>query len=393
MFLVGFRRQMVRILFLPRARQPPVPSRRRVVRCAARRNRQSRSRRPSLEGGSKGYIVLSLRETESPLAGASSSRTMARWFRSEDMAYVSIIVNEDAAHTCISDLGKLGMIQFTDLNPELTAFQRRYVAYIKRIDELERKLAFFGEEVKKFDLKVASAGTVESFVQSSSAQGVGGGAEAKSVLGGQALLQKLEADLEALESHLVELNTYNERLTSEYNEKASEGGRGYVELQEVLLKTKGLFAAEMPHMQVEEQSMGARRYQDVERGSVQVSGGGVQPTRESDMKFSYIAGVVGADDRSRFERQLFRTTRGNCYVRFAEIEQPISDPTTGEHVMKLVFIIFYKAAAIESKIKKICEAFRAKRYDLPEMDDGEGVKKLMYDNYGEMHDARVVLLK
>ena len=30
---------------------------------------------------------------------------------------------------------------------------------------------------------------------------------------------------------------------------------------------------------------------------------------------------------------------------------------------------------------------------MPEMDDGEGVKKLMYDNYGEMHDARVVLLK
>lgn len=61
---------------------------------------------------------------------------------------MSIIVNEDAAHTCISDLGKLGMIQFTDLNPELTAFQRRYVAYIKRIDELERKLSFFGEEVR-----------------------------------------------------------------------------------------------------------------------------------------------------------------------------------------------------------------------------------------------------
>lgn len=70
--------------------------------------------------------------------------------------------------------------------------------------------------MKKFDLKVASAGTVESFVQSSSAQG---GMESKSVLGGQALLQKLEADLEALESHLLELNTYNERLTSEYNEK------------------------------------------------------------------------------------------------------------------------------------------------------------------------------
>lgn len=72
---------------------------------------------------------------------------MARWFRSEDMAYVSIIVNEDAAHSCIADLGRLGTIQFTDLNPELTAFQRRYVTYMKRIDELERKLSFFGEQV------------------------------------------------------------------------------------------------------------------------------------------------------------------------------------------------------------------------------------------------------
>lgn len=306
---------------------------------------------------------------------------MAKWFRSEDMAYVSIIVNEDAAHTCISDLGKLGMIQFTDLNPDLTAFQRRYVAYIKRIDELERKLSFFGEEVKKFDLKVASAGTIESFVQAPS-----GTKDAQ--LGGQALLQKLEADLEALESHLVELNTYNERLTSEYNEK--------VELQEVLLKTKGLFAAEVPQMRLEEQQMGVRRYQDVERGgSVQggPSAAAAQPNRDADMKFSYIAGVLDADDRSRFERQLFRTTRGNCYVRFAAIDNPISDPSTGESVLKLVFIVFYKAAAIEAKIKKICDAFKARRYDLPDMDDGESVKRLMYDNYGEMHDARVVLLK
>lgn len=73
------------------------------------------------------------------------------------------------------------------------------------------------------------------------------------------------------------------------------------------------------------------------------------------MKFSYMAGVVGADDRSRFERQLFRTTRGNCYVRFAEIEQPISDPTTGEHVMKLVFIIFYKVRSFFCVVL-FCEA-------------------------------------
>jgi hypothetical protein len=40
---------------------------------------------------------------------------MARWFRSEPMEYISLIVNEDAAHDCLADLGKLGVIQFTDV--------------------------------------------------------------------------------------------------------------------------------------------------------------------------------------------------------------------------------------------------------------------------------------
>jgi vacuolar-type H+-ATPase subunit I/STV1 len=41
---------------------------------------------------------------------------MSRWFRSEPMEYISLIVNEDAAHDCLGDLGKLGVIQFTDVS-------------------------------------------------------------------------------------------------------------------------------------------------------------------------------------------------------------------------------------------------------------------------------------
>lgn len=44
--------------------------------------------------------------------------TMARWFRSEPMEYISLIVNEDAAHDCLADLGNLGVIQFTDVSQE-----------------------------------------------------------------------------------------------------------------------------------------------------------------------------------------------------------------------------------------------------------------------------------
>jgi V-type H+-transporting ATPase subunit a len=41
---------------------------------------------------------------------------MAKWFRSEPMEYISLIMNEDAAHDCLGDLGKLGVIQFTDVS-------------------------------------------------------------------------------------------------------------------------------------------------------------------------------------------------------------------------------------------------------------------------------------
>ena len=41
---------------------------------------------------------------------------MAKWFRSEPMEYISLILNEDAAHDCLADLGKMGILQFTDVS-------------------------------------------------------------------------------------------------------------------------------------------------------------------------------------------------------------------------------------------------------------------------------------
>ena len=35
----------------------------------------------------------------------------------------------------------------------------------------------------------------------------------------------------------------------------------------------------------------------------------------------------------------------------------------------MVFVIFYKSATIEKKIIKICDAFAARRYPVPDLDD------------------------
>jgi len=293
---------------------------------------------------------------------------MARWFRSEPMEYISLIVNEDAAHDCLGELGSLGVIQFTDLNPELTPFQRRYVSYVKRCDELERKLRFFTGECEKFKLGLASAGTVEGFLST-------GGLHKET---GAQILEGLEVELDGYESQLRELNSYSEKLTSEYNAK--------VELQEVLEKARLFFMADAPRLAVSEL---AAAHAEAKSGGLMEEG----ESRENDMRFSSITGVVDTAERGRFERMMFRATRGNIYIRTAQIAQPITDPESGQLTDKCVFIVFFKSQAIEKKLKQICDAFSANRYTLPDMDDSPAVDRMLTDNAQELVDARTVLLK
>jgi V-type H+-transporting ATPase subunit a len=143
---------------------------------------------------------------------------MGSWWRSEEMTYVSILFSEEAASACITELGELGCLQFTDLNPELTPFQRRYVSFIKRCDEIERRIRYVHGEVKKMGVPVQPAGAPLNFAQSSH------GDEAASTQ----LLETLESRLEQQETQLLELVKYSNKLTEEYSMKVREGERGWI---------------------------------------------------------------------------------------------------------------------------------------------------------------------
>jgi V-type H+-transporting ATPase subunit a len=196
------------------------------------------------------------------------------------------------------------------------------------------------------------------------------------------LLESLEVELEGYESQLKELNAYSEKLTREYNEK--------VELQEVLEKARRFFMTDAPRLAVSELS-GGRKGTGSNQGLL--AGAHDVEARDLDMRFSSITGVVSTDEKVRFERMIFRATRGNCYVRFAPIKQPITDPETGSLIEKCVFIVFFKSLAIETKLKKICDAFLAHRYSLPDMDDAPSVDRMLTENAQELVDSRTVLLK
>jgi V-type H+-transporting ATPase subunit a len=161
---------------------------------------------------------------------------------------------------------------------------------------------------------MTSAGTIDNFLE---APTVVAGETPKG--SGTQLLESLENELVGYESQLRELNSYSEKLTIEYNEK--------VELQEVLEKARRFFMIDAPRLAVSEltsESPGGN-----EQGLLDA-----ESRPDLDMRFSSITGVVASEEKSRFERMIFRATRGNCYVRFAPIKQPITDPESGVMVEK-----------------------------------------------------------
>lgn len=52
------------------------------------------------------------------------------------------------------------------------------------------------------------------------------------------------------------------------------------------------------------------------------------------VKLGFITGLVPRQKSMAFERILFRATRGNVFLRQAVVEDPVTDPISGEKVSK-----------------------------------------------------------
>jgi V-type H+-transporting ATPase subunit a len=301
------------------------------------------------------------------------------------MTFVSVIVSEEAAGASIRELGTLGCLQFTDLNPDLTPFQRRFVQYIKRCDEIERKIRYCHSEVKKMNVPVQSAGSVEHFVGTGDASG-------EAMTNSAYILEHLEEKLEPFEQQLLELNRYSTKLTEEYNHK--------VEYHHLLVKSRKFLgeATDIESMDRQDavvsdtDNTGLMMSSFAGAGADSEFGLPVPGYQGDDMVFSNIAGVLPSADKVRFERMIYRATRGNCYVRFSALSGKAVD-AYGEHIDKMCFIIFYKSAAIETKIKKICDAFCANRYDLRNLHRPVDLQNQQELNHRSMVEAKTVLDK
>ncbi|CAG5052629.1 unnamed protein product [Parnassius apollo] len=140
---------------------------------------------------------------------------MGSLFRSEEMTLCQLFLQSEAAYACVSELGELGLVQFRDLNPDVNAFQRKFVNEVRRCDEMERKLRYLEKEIRRDGIPMLEIpGECPEAPQPRE-------------------MIDLEATFEKLENELREVNQNAEALKRNYLE--------LTELKHILRKTQVFF--------------------------------------------------------------------------------------------------------------------------------------------------------
>jgi V-type H+-transporting ATPase subunit a len=251
---------------------------------------------------------------------------MGSLFRSEAMQLSQLFLQSESAYNTVAELGELGLVQFRDLNPDVNAFQRKFINEVRRCDEMQRKLRYLEKEIKKDNIPMLETGDNLEAPQ-------------------QKDMMDLEATFEKLESELKEVNSNAEVLKKSYLELS--------ELRHILKRTQQFFD-EMQDSAIADDSIQLLCEEGMRAGG------------QTQMRLAFVAGVILRERLPAFERMLWRVCRGNVFLRQAEIDAALEDPHTGDNVYKSVFIIFFQGEQLRSRVKKICEGFRASLYPCPE---------------------------
>uniref|UniRef100_A0A1I8GDG4 V-type proton ATPase subunit a n=1 Tax=Macrostomum lignano TaxID=282301 RepID=A0A1I8GDG4_9PLAT len=253
---------------------------------------------------------------------------MGDLFRSQEMTLCQLFLQAEAAYACVSELGELGLVQFRDLKPDTNAFQRKFVNEIRRCDEMERKLRYLEKEIRKDGIPILDTGDNPEAPNPRE-------------------MVDLEATLEKLENELREVNAYAESLKKNFLE--------LTELKHILRKTQTFFEEALHDQHMTEEAVGLMTEEGMMAGG-----------QAAGLRLQSVAGVILRERLPAFERMLWRVCRGNVFLKQAEIDTALEDPATGDKVLKSVFIIFFQGEQLKTRVKKICEGFRATLYPCPD---------------------------
>uniref|UniRef100_A0A672QHC4 V-type proton ATPase subunit a n=1 Tax=Sinocyclocheilus grahami TaxID=75366 RepID=A0A672QHC4_SINGR len=222
-------------------------------------------------------------------------------FRSEEMCLVQLFLQAGSAYNCVSELGELGLVEFRDLNPNVNAFQRKFVSEVRRCEELEKTFKYLEQEISR-SICPPLKGPLPTATPIPSAP------------------QPRE---------LLSIEEESERLARELREVRGERRRS--RLNEYLLFQKGYHVTLIMLL--------------------------------TSFLHSFVTGVVHPWKVPAFERLLWRACRGYIIVDFWEMGERLEAPDTGEMIKWTVFVISFWGEQIGQKVKKICDCFHTHTFE------------------------------
>ncbi|XP_043094532.1 V-type proton ATPase 116 kDa subunit a3 isoform X2 [Puntigrus tetrazona] len=252
-------------------------------------------------------------------------------FRSEEMCLVQLFLQAGSSYNCVSELGELGLVEFRDLNPNVNAFQRKFVSEVRRCEELEKTFKYLEQEISR-SLYPPLKGPLPTSTPIPSAP------QPRELL-------SIEEESERLARELREVSRNRDSLRNQLTQLSQYRG---VLKQSILLPT-----SQVPPPTLENTALLDSR---------------------QDIRLSFVTGVVHPWKVPAFERLLWRACRGYIIVDFWEMEERLEVPDTGEMIQWTVFVISFWGEQIGQKVKKICDCFHTHTFVYPEgLEEREGV--------------------
>ncbi|KAK3564244.1 hypothetical protein QTP86_012022 [Hemibagrus guttatus] len=256
--------------------------------------------------------------------GECGKEVMGSMFRSEEVCLVQLFLQSGAAYSCVSELGELGIVEFRDLNPNVNAFQRKFVNEVRRCEELEKTFAFLEQEITR-SLSSSLRSPLQDPLLSPPAP------QPRELL-------TIEEESERLARELREVSRNRDSIRAQLNQLSQYRG--------VLTQMHFLTAS---------QTAAPPSFDPV----------GLAENRQ-DARLSFVAGVVHPWKVPAFERLLWRACRGYIIVDFREMEEKLEHSESGEMVQWTIFLISYWGDQIGQKVKKICDCFHTQTFPYSE---------------------------
>uniref|UniRef100_A0A671WA94 V-type proton ATPase subunit a n=1 Tax=Sparus aurata TaxID=8175 RepID=A0A671WA94_SPAAU len=231
---------------------------------------------------------------------------MSSLLRGEEMCLAQLFLQSGSAYDCISELGELGLVEFRDVSSR---------SRLSDVCHFVKVTAEFGNIRRKLFMYCIITSLAHSLSLS---------------LCLQEQLQRLEVELgevtrnkEKLQRNLLELTEYTHmlRITRKFVQRTAEVSVSLCNLH--------------PHLH---HNISCLYGKDV---------------------FFVIVKIEA------FERMLWRVCKGYTILSYAEVEEYLENPDTGEPTKCVVFLISYWGDQIGQKVKKICDCYHCHVYPYP----------------------------